>query len=124
MQVGYSYTWFNSGTNEVVGTDSVLTVPAGGYYLIVEDDNGCQATDEVFITQHPQLISYTKNDITCHGGNDGQIMVIFNGGGTPPYELDWVNFGNAKYSIFYNLEDGIYDLEIIDANDCVSSLEC
>ena len=45
---GYSYTWFNSGTDEVVGTDSALTVPAGGYYLIVEDDNGCQATDWYF----------------------------------------------------------------------------
>ena len=120
---GYSYTWFNSGTNEVVGTDSVLTVPAGGYYLVVEDDNGCQATDEVFLTQpNPISTSYTKNDVTCHGGNDGQIMVSINGGGTPPYELDWVTYGNVHTPYLYNLEDGIYDLEITDANNCVSSL--
>jgi len=120
---GYSYTWFNSGTDEVVGTDSVLTVPAGGYYLVVEDDNGCQATDEVFVTQpNPFSTSYTKNDVTCHGGNDGQIVVSVNGGGTPPYELDWVNFGNAHTPYLYNLEDGVYELEISDANDCTSSL--
>ncbi len=120
---GYSYTWFNSGTNEVVGTDSVLTVPAGGYYLVVEDDNGCQATDEVFLTQpNPFSTSYTKNDVTCHSGNDGQILVSVNGGGTPPYELDWVSFGNAHTPYLSNLEDGVYDLEITDANDCISSL--
>ena len=120
---GYSYTWFNSGTNEVVGTDSILNVPAGGYYLVVEDDNGCQSTDEVSLTQpNPISYSFTKNDVTCHGGNDGQIIVSVNGGGTPPYELDWVNFGNAHTPYLYNLEDGVYNLEISDNNDCVSSL--
>ena len=120
---GYSYTWFNSGTNEVVGTDSILNVPAGGYYLVVEDDNGCQSTDEVSLTQpNPITYSYTKNDVTCHEGNDGQIIVNVNGGGTPPYQFDWVNFGNAHTNYLYNLEDGTYHLEISDANDCVSSL--
>ena len=65
--------------------------------MVVEDDNGCQATDEVFLTQpNPFSTSYTKNDVTCHGGNDGQIMVNVNGGGTPPYEFDWVSFGNVN----------------------------
>ncbi|MEE3037720.1 MAG: choice-of-anchor L domain-containing protein, partial [Bacteroidota bacterium] len=44
---GYTYTWFTSGTNQVIGTDSSVQVPVGGYYLVVEDDNGCQGTDEV-----------------------------------------------------------------------------
>ena len=42
--------------------------------------------------------------------------------GTPPYEFDWVSFGNSNTPYIYNLEDGIYDLEITDANDCISSL--
>ncbi|MDB2368744.1 SprB repeat-containing protein, partial [Flavobacteriales bacterium] len=123
VSAGYSYTWFNSGTDEVVGTDSILSVPAGGYYIIVEDDNGCQASDEVSLTQpNPISYSYTKNDITCFGGNDGQIIISIDGGGTPPYSLDWVSFGNASTSYLYNLQDGVYDLEISDANDCVSAL--
>jgi hypothetical protein len=73
---GYSYTWFNSGTNQVVGTDSSIFVPAGGYFLVVEDDNGCQATEEVSVEQ-PNPITYqiSKNDVTCFGGNDGFINV-------------------------------------------------
>ena len=47
-------------------------------------------------------------------------MVSVNGGGTPPYEFDWVSFGNANTPYLYNLEDGVYDLEITDANDCIS----
>ena len=121
--LGYSYTWFNSGTDQVVGTDSLLTVPAGSYYLIVEDDNGCQATDEVFVTHpNPISVSYTKNDISCHGGNDGQIIVNVTGGGTPPYEFDWVNNGNVNSPFLFNLESGTYNLEITDNNDCLSSL--
>ena len=38
---GYTFTWFNLSTNEIVGTDSILTVPAGSYYLTVQDDLGC-----------------------------------------------------------------------------------
>ena len=117
---GYSYTWFNSGTNQVVGTDSVLNVPTGGYYLVVEDDNGCQATDEVYLSDPaPISISYTKNDVTCYGGADGQITLSINGGGTPPYELDWVNYGNLNITNLNNLEAGFYDLEISDSNNCV-----
>ena len=33
---------------------------------------------------------------SCHGGNDGQIIVNVTGGGTPPYEFDWVNHGNVN----------------------------
>ena len=60
--------------------------------------------------------------MTCHGGNDGQIIVNVNGGGTPPYEFDWVNNGNANSPFLYNLESWHYDLEITDNNDCISSL--
>ena len=47
-------------------------------------------------------------------------MVNVNGGGTP--SINWVNFGNANTPFLYNLNDGMYDLEITDSNDCISSL--
>ena len=116
----YQYTWFNSGTDDVVGTDSVVQVPVGGYYLVIEDDNGCQGTDEVSVEQ-PNPITYTstKQDITCFGGADGQIQVSVNGGGVSPYNFRWTSQGNATTSYLYNLDAGTYDLEIIDANNCV-----
>ena len=68
-------TWFN--LNQVVGIDSVCNTSI----LLVVEDNGCQATDEVYVSQpSPISTSYTKNDVTCHGGADGQIMLSVNGG--------------------------------------------
>ncbi len=120
---GYSYTWFNSGTNEVVGTDSSVFVPAGGYYLIVEDDNGCQGTDEVSVEQ-PNQITYDiiKQDISCKGNDDGFIQVQVTGGGVPPYNFNWTSQGNSASSVLNNLTAGTYDLEISDLNNCVSYL--
>jgi len=120
---GYSYTWFNSGTDEVVGTDSSISVTAGGYYLIVEDDNGCQGTDEVSVEQPNQLTyNVVKQDISCQGSDDGFIQIQITGGGVPPYNLNWTSQGNNSSSVLNNLSAGIYDLEITDFNNCVTSI--
>ena len=118
----YQYYWFNSSTDELVGSDSSIQVPVGGYYLVVEDDNGCQGTDEVSVEQpNPITFSVEADDITCYAGTDGQIQVSVNGGGTPPYNYKWTNQGDASTSYLYNLSAGTYDLEITDFNDCLIS---
>ncbi|MBL6664001.1 MAG: SprB repeat-containing protein, partial [Flavobacteriales bacterium] len=118
----YQYNWFRSGTDELVGTTESVQVPVGGYYLVVEDDNGCQGTDEVSVEQvNPITFSAETEDITCFGGTDGQIHVVVTGGGTPPYNLKWTNQGNISSSFLYDLSAGVYDLEISDVNDCMVS---
>ncbi|MBL6657722.1 MAG: SprB repeat-containing protein, partial [Flavobacteriales bacterium] len=121
ITTGYTYKWFNSNTNQVISTDTFANVPAGGYYLVVEDDNGCQGTDEVSVEQ-PNALSYEiiKNDISCFGASDGSIEVIVNGGATPPYSYDWTNYGNDTSSVLNNLTAGTYDLEISDFNNCIT----
>ena len=118
----YQYNWFQSGTDELVGTTESVQVPAGGYYLVVEDDNGCQGTDEVSVEQvNPIIFSAETEDITCFGGADGQIQIVVTGGGTPPYNLKWTNQGDVNSSFLYDLSAGVYDLEISDVNDCMIS---
>ncbi|MGC6490831.1 MAG: SprB repeat-containing protein, partial [Flavobacteriales bacterium] len=120
----YNYTWFYSGTDQIVGTDSFLTVPAGGYYLVVEDDNGCIATDEVSVEQ-PNLINYDINTshISCLGENDGYISVNVNGGGTAPFTYNWLTNGNSSNPFITSLVAGTYELEINDANACLTNIE-
>ncbi|MDC3030047.1 T9SS type A sorting domain-containing protein, partial [Flavobacteriales bacterium] len=118
----YQYNWFQSSTDELVGTTESIQVSAGGYYLVVEDDNGCQGTDEVSVEQvNPITFSAEIEDITCFGGTDGLIQVVVTGGGTPPYNLNWINQGNNSSSLLYDLSAGVYDLEISDLNDCTIS---
>ncbi len=118
----YQYNWFQSGTDELVGTTESVQVPVGGYYLVVEDDNGCQGTDEVSVEQvNPITFSSETGDITCFGDDDGHIQIVVTGGGTPPYNLSWTNQGNINSSMLYDLSAGVYDLEISDVNDCTIS---
>ena len=106
----------------MIGTTESVQVPVGGYYLVVEDDNGCQGTDEVSVEQvNPITFSAETEDITCFGGTDGQIQVVVTGGGTPPYNLKWTNQGDINSSFLYDLSAGVYDLEISDVNDCMIS---
>ena len=99
VEEAYSFKWFNSN-NQIVGTDSSVNVPAGTYYLVVEDDNGCKATDEVSVEQPNSLIyTLTKNDVSCYGKSDGQINIEIHGGVTPPYNFNWVNYGNSSFLI-------------------------
>jgi len=123
ITTGYSYKWYNSSTNQVVSTDTFANVSAGGYYLVVEDDNGCLGTDEVSVEQ-PNALSYqiVKNDISCFGESDGSIEVLVNGGATPPYAFDWTNYGNDTSSVLNNLTAGTYNLEISDFNNCVTHI--
>ncbi len=119
----YSYKWYNSSTHQLIGTDSVLSVPAAGYYLVVEDDNGCRTTDEADVEQPLALLyDVVKTDISCYGEKDGEITINIYGGGTPPFNLDWINYGNASTSFLSNLEKGSYDLSVTDSNNCVTSL--
>ena len=100
-------------------------LPAGNYYLVVKDTNGCElsfAGNPVVISQ-PAVLLITQLDstnITTVGGSDGTIT-IFAAGGTPPYEYSidggttWVSNGGA----FTGLSVGDYLVAVRDANGCV-----
>ena len=133
MTSAYSYTWFTSGTNEVIGTDSLVYVPAGGYYLVVEDDNGCQGTDEVSVEEPNQItFDVDRTEISCQGNFDGMAEVSVTGGGVAPYNFSWssptgsafsfTTSSTSALSILSDVGQGSYLLELTDSNHCVESL--
>jgi hypothetical protein len=110
---GYSFLWSNG---EI--TEDISSLIAGEYILTVTDANGCSA-NEAFLVNQPmaQLDAVIGTiDVTCFEGNDGSISVeAF--GGTAPYVYNWANIA-ANTADVSNLEAGLYELEIIDANGC------
>ena len=107
-----------------MSNDSSFNAAAGGYYLVVQDANGCQSTEEVSVNE-PAEISYTVdvNHITCFGDTDGSIDVVVTGGGVAPYSFNWTNLVNQTSSSLQNLSAGVYSLEITDANGCVTTID-
>lgn len=116
----YAYNWSNGGTNSVVGN-----LAQGVYYVTVTDANNCSYTDNVIITAPSQLnlSLVSKTDVTCNGGNDGQIQLQVTGGtvSSGGYIFTWnPPLGNNQNPS--GLSAGNYGVTVTDNNGCQDNL--
>ena len=120
----YSYAWTGPG-GFTASTQDISGLVAGNYSLSLTDANGCNTSlGPVTVTQ-PNPISVTTDltaDITCFGGNDGEIQVSVSGG-TPPYSYAWTGPGGftASTQDISGLLAGDYSLTVTDDNGCTQA---
>jgi hypothetical protein len=108
----FTYQWSSGGTGQ---TESGL--PVGTYTVTVVDSKGCDAVNEVTITEPPvltiELIATTNTE--CLGRPEGSITVSANGG-TGNITYQWSN-GQTGPEIA-GLAPGTYTVTATDANNC------
>ena len=112
----YSYAWSNGET-----TATASNLGAGPHTVTITDDNGCTATASVTITE-PAAVTFTSavTAVDCNGASTGSITVTA-AGGTPAYMYSGDGGANFQVSnVFENLAAGSYDIQVKDANDCIS----
>ncbi len=113
---GYSYAWPSGGTN---ATENDLE--AGTYIVSVTDDNGCETTTEVTITEPDPLMANTSSTHETEvGANDGTATAEPEGG-TADYTYLWE--GGETTQTITGLAPGEYCVTVTDANGCISE-EC
>ncbi|NQY07885.1 MAG: SprB repeat-containing protein, partial [Flavobacteriales bacterium] len=113
----YSFLWSNAETNA-----SINGLCPGTYTVVMEDDNGCQASTTVLITE-PDVLELTQNLLTnpsCFGAEDGAID-LNTVGGTGPFTYAWTGSSSISEDTT-NLFDGDYDVTVLDANGCTASI--
>lgn len=96
---------------------------AGDHIVSMTDDNGCSIDSSIVIQQVDSLVLMISNLTLplCQGGNDGSIELSASGGmGTYEYRIGTNSWSNT--SIFSGLTAGLYDLQVKDQNDCISTL--
>lgn len=97
---------------------------AGPYLVEVQDNNGCQDTVNVMITEPPVLDAQIvdQQDVMCFGDLTGELMLGASGG-VAPYEYS-VNGGTdfQENDNFLNLGAGQYNLVVKDDNGCWTML--
>ncbi|WP_044102750.1 T9SS type B sorting domain-containing protein [Neolewinella persica] len=117
------YDW---SVDSLPGTATVDGLINGTYSVVVTDANGCQATDNIIITQPPLLTmncSATAETIagvmdgTVSVGNAGAVGVVMLSGDLGSFSLS----ANSD-TTFTDLNPGTYDLIITDQNGCTT--EC
>jgi large repetitive protein len=113
----YSYSW-NTGAT----TQSLINLSAGTYSLSVTDNNGCTKieTFDIVASDGPQLSVNTVSNVSCAGGNDGNISVNVNGG-SAPYQWSWSGSVSVT-SIASGLTAGTYTVTVSDISGCTNVL--
>lgn len=117
----YIYNWTDE-LNNSIGNESFISDLSAGTYSLLVNDSVCSESFSFEITQFDQ-IQYQSlpnpNDVSCFGGNDGFISDLVIQGGLAPYQYSWDNNGviitQANPS---SLEAGLYELTVIDSNEC------
>jgi gliding motility-associated-like protein len=116
----YYYNWSNGAS-----TSQVTGLPEGTYSVIVNDQHGC--TDSARVTiEDPAAIDFTMftEDPACHGDSTGRLEFLVTGGTveTADQYAIWVN-DMVNGTVVENLPAGIYQIRVMDLNECVDSTE-
>ncbi|HLF62811.1 MAG TPA: choice-of-anchor V domain-containing protein [Saprospiraceae bacterium] len=111
----YAIVWSNGDMGTSV--DSLL---AGAYSITVTDADTCVITLPFSIGQPAAIVVTVDTVIQATQGTGGAIQISISGG-TPPFTTVWTKNGGL-FSTEEDLTDlvpGDYQLEILDANDCM-----
>lgn len=110
---GYSYSW---NDKEYQKTDTAFNLKAGAYTVVVSDRYGCSATDNINITDGPEIkYSLSLFQSTC-GNNNGKAVVSVLGN-NPPYKFT-LNGQIEPDSLFSELKKGTYFMSVTDKLGC------
>ena len=114
----FSYLWSQTGDT----VSSISGLSSGNYTINVIDNNGCQVSATVNVTNTGMFsanISSIKN-VSCYNGNDGSAIVnVING--TQPYTYNWQPKGGSS-PLSSGLNAGNYSVTITDASNCTMNL--
>lgn len=117
----YQYS-LNGGSYGPSGSFSGLS--AGSYTITVRDNNSCEISTTINLSQPLAALSASvasKTDIDCYGTSTGSVDVDV-AGGTTNYSYNWSGPG-GPYSTqdLSNVAAGTYNLTVTDANGCTAS---
>ncbi|MBL4653313.1 MAG: gliding motility-associated C-terminal domain-containing protein [Flavobacteriales bacterium] len=124
----YTITWTDAALNIIAinivdNLDSLTNIPAGSYFVQIEDNNNCiptPAQTPLTITEPPILVTFMIGNLPtlCPNSCDG-FAEVNNLGGTSPYTHSWPDGSTLPSSS--GLCEGLNIATVTDANACVDT---
>ena len=113
----YTFSWSTGQTASFVNG-----LNAANYTVTVTDVNGCTATTVVAVSDGcacPIVAAATvNNQVSCNGGNDGQITATQTQGVAP---ISYLWTGGQTTATATGLTAGIYVVTVVDNNGCAAN---
>ncbi|MDQ3110558.1 MAG: PKD domain-containing protein [Bacteroidota bacterium] len=110
--------WYNPSTSG----PNMNGIPAGNYFVVITDANGCD--DSVFVTINNlagvSASAGTITPVSCFGGNDGSATVNATGG-TGTYTYAW-NCSASTTNTATGLTTGPCSVVVTDSAGCTSTV--
>ena len=111
----YGYSWSLDGSS-ITGSTNLASLGSGVYSLNLTDANNCERLFDIEVTEPLALSSSSQvQDVLCNGESDGSALISVSGG-ISPYAINWQGVDSTALSA------GTYDVQISDANSCLSTL--
>ncbi len=108
----YNVTW-----NTTAKTNTISTLAAGTYSVVIVDGANQTVTKTVTITTPSAITAdLTATDVKCFGNSTGSIATTNVNGGNGTYSYSWSNSANT--ASLSNLSAGSYSLTITDVKAC------
>jgi gliding motility-associated-like protein len=127
---GSAIATFNGGTgqltpvwyNPATANDTMANIPAGNYYVVVTDANGCSDTAFATVPNVPGVIATAgpQTNISCFGGNNGSFTVNDNNVNAP-YTYAW-SCSPSTTNTANGLTAGNCSVTLTDATGCTSTV--
>ena len=114
-QTPYSLNWSN-GTGI---SDSLFGLPSGSYTLNVTDDNLCEYSTTITLSEPDSLLLYFNNydnPLDCYGGLTPISAII--SGGSGPFSFLWSNGATTSQTV---IGAGLWSCDVTDNNGCAVS---
>ncbi len=109
----YGYLWSNGSI-----TEDLNNLVDGIYSVTVTDNNGCQTTSSITLTDPAQLlVGVVGTDAVCEGVCSGTATATASGG-TAPYSYLWNDPSAQTTSVALNLCDNSYTVTVTDNQGC------
>ena len=88
--------------------------------IVATDANGCSDTLEIIVSAPPAFVFNTSSILEYCSQNNGQASINVTSGGTGlgTYNFSWNTIPTQSTNNATNLESGIYNVTVSDANNC------
>lgn len=113
----FTFVWgANAGTGNV---DSAKNLAPGNFSVTVTDAQGCSGSASATIVEPTAVTFLSPNttNVSCNGGNNGEIIVHPTGGTGAPYTFSWSG-GLPNNDTVSTLLAGAYAVTVRDGNNC------